>query len=174
VYVGSSSFVTDSSGMASISIASLEDGLYQTFVEKQGYIRSNKVTITVGQPPEDRQVGLKVNILKTKPLDDQDSIFLSVSPSNIDFGDMEAGDSKSKILNLSNNGSGNINVTSEVGGAEVFRSNIVIDGKLWNDFSANLPKNSSLDAQLKLSVPNNYLGEFGEQEGGLTFWATAQ
>ena len=175
-HVGSSDFITDASGAADISIASLQDGLYQIFAEKQGYIRSNKVTITAGQAPDSHQVGLKVNILQTQPLpqDNQESIVFSVSPSDIDFGDMKAGDSKTRVLNLSNNGSENINVNAEVSGAEVFRSNISIGGATWNNFSASVQKNTSTDIQLQLSVPAGYSGEFGGQEGGLTFWATTQ
>ena len=173
VKAGNSTFITDSSGMVSVSIASLQDGLYQIFAEKEGYIRSNKVILAVGQAPSDHQVGLKVNLVQTQPLqeDDQDSIFFSVSPSEVDFGDMKAGDSKTKTLSLSNSGSKNINVDVEVGGAEVFMSNTFINGNIWNDFSANVAKNASLDIQLMLSVPDSYSGEFGEQDGGLTFWA---
>ena len=176
VKVGSSTFITDLSGMLSINIASLQDGLYQIFAQKDGYIRSNKVVLAVGQAPADHQVGLKVNILQVQPLpaDDQDAIFFSVSPSVIDFGDMKAGDTKNKIVNLSNDGSQNIYIKTEVEGAEVFRNNLTVNGSIWNNFSMNIVKNSSSNIQLGFSVPNNYSGAFGGQDGGLTFWATTQ
>jgi len=176
IYVGGSDFITDSSGEASVSIASLVDGLYQIFAEKQEYIRSNKIILTVGEAPSGHQVGLSVNIARTQPLpkDDQNSIAFSVNPSDVNFGEMKAGSSKSKVLSLSNDGSQNINVNAQVAGADVFRSNISINGNIWNDFSAFVLKNDSLDIQLGLSVPDDYSGAFGQQEGGLTFWATTQ
>jgi len=176
IKAGSSTFITDSSGMVSISIASLQDGLYQIFAEKNGYIRSNKTVLTVGQAPADHQVGLRVNILQVQPLpsDNQDAIIFSVSPSVIDFGDMKAGDTKSKIVNLSNDGSQNLYIETEVEGDEVFRNNLFVNGNIWNNFSTNIIKNSSSIIQLGFSIPNNYSGSFGSQEGGLTFWATAQ
>ena len=176
VKAGSSTFITDSSGMVSISIASLQDGLYQIFAEKDGYIRSNKIILTVGQAPANHQVGLKVNILQVQPLpsNNQDTIIFSITPSAIDFGDMKAGDTKSKIVNLSNDGSQNLYIETEVTGVPVFQSNLTVNGKNWNNFSTNIIKNSSSDIRLGLSIPNNYSGSFGGQEGGLTFWAAVQ
>ena len=176
VYVGDSTFVTDSSGETSIGIASLQNGMYQIFAEKNGYVRSNRAMLTVGQAPADHQVGLKVNILQVQPLpqNNQDTIIFSVNPSTIDFGDMKVGDIKSQIVNLSNNGSQNLYVKTEVTGAQVFQSNLTVNGSAWNNFSANIEKNSSSSIQLGFSIPNNYSGSFGGQEGGLTFWATIQ
>ena len=176
VKAGSSDFITDSSGKVSFSIASLQDGLYQMFAVKNGYIRSNKIALNVGQAPASHGVGLRVNVLQIQPLpqNNQDSIVFSVSPSVVDFGDMKAGDTKSRTINLSNDGSQNIYVETEVEGAEVFKSNLTVNGNLWNNFSANIVKNSSSDIQLGLAIPNNYSGSFGEREGGLTFWAVTQ
>lgn len=176
VYVGNSVFITDSEGKISFSLASLQDGIYQIFAQKSGYVRSNKATITVGQAPASHGVGLKVNILQTQPLppNNQESIVFSVSPSAIDFGDMKAGDAKSKVVNLSNSGTQNLYIKTEVTGAQVFKSNISVNGSSWLDFSENILKGNSSDIQLRFSIPSNYSGSFGSQEGGLTFWAVAE
>ena len=176
VYVGNSVFITDSGGKTSFGLAVLQDGIYQIFAQKSGYVRSNKATITVGQAPASHGVGLRVNVLQIQPLpqNNQDSIVFSVSPSSIDFGDMKAGDAKSKVVNLSNNGSQNLYIRTEVTGDQVFKSNITVNGTVWNNFSKNIVKSNSSDIQLKLSIPSNYSGTFGGQEGGLTFWAVSQ
>ncbi|MEK7080527.1 MAG: DUF4430 domain-containing protein, partial [Patescibacteria group bacterium] len=176
VHVGGSIFITDSGGTISFSLAVLQNGIYQIFSEKNGYVRSNKGTITVGEAPASHGVGLRVNILQVQPLpkDDQDFIVFSVSPSIIDFGDMKAGDAKSKVVNLSNNGSQDLYIMAEVTGAQVFKSNLAVNGSAWNNFSENIIRDSSSDIQLRFSIPSNYSGSFGSQEGELTFWATAQ
>ncbi|MDP3883033.1 MAG: prenyltransferase/squalene oxidase repeat-containing protein [Candidatus Staskawiczbacteria bacterium] len=176
VHAGSSDFVTASSGATSISIASLQDGLYRIFAEKQGYIRSNKVIVTVGQATADHGVSLKVNILQSEPLpeDDQDNISFSVSPSVIDFGDMKVGISKTKIVKLSNNGSKNIYIKTDVRGSEIFKSYLTVNGLAWQNFSENISKNNSSDINLGLHILSDYAGSFGEQESNLTFWAMAQ
>lgn len=176
VHVGGSVFITDSNGIISFSLASLQDGIYQIFAQKNGYVRSNRGTITVGQAPASHGVGLRVNILQVQPLpqDNQDSIVFSVTPSVIDFGDMKVGDAKSKVVNLSNSGTQDLYIRAEVTGAQVFKSNLTVNGSTWNNFSKNIIRNNSADIQLRFSIPSNYAGSFGGQEGGLTFWAVAQ
>lgn len=176
VHAGSSDFITDSSGVVSIGIASLKDGLYRIFAEKEGFVRSNQVVLTVGQAPDGHRVNLKVNVLQSGPLpeDDQDNISFSVNPSAIDFGDIKAGVSKTKIVKLSNNGSKNIYVETDVAGAEIFKSYLTVNGLAWQNFSENISKNNSSDINLGLHILSDYSGSFGEQEGNLIFWAMAQ
>ncbi len=176
LHIGESDFITDSSGKYSISIASLQNGLYKIFAEKNGYVRSNQATLTVGQAPSDHGVGLNVNIIQTQasPSTNQDSITFSVSPSAVDFGDMKVGNTKSKTVSLSNTGSQDLFIKAEVKGAQIFKNNLSVNRGSLENFSANILKGASSDIQLGLSIPNNYSGSFGSQEGNLIFWATAQ
>lgn len=177
VRVGSSDFITNNAGRVEISLTGLEDGFYQVFTETQtidgtGYIRSEKVNLTTGEVPEEHQTGLKVEIEKIKvpPGGEQETISFSVSPDILDFGKLKPGENS--VLNLViQNRENRIYLEAEVGGANVFQENLEIDEKFWQFFSTEIEKNQKKVFPVNLTIPFDYAGDFGQQEGELTFWA---
>ena len=177
VKIGLSELITDNFGKVKVSLDGLEGGFHQIFVENQiineiGYIRSKKVNLTAGEAPASHQVGLKVEIEKIKvlPGGDQDGISFSVSPDMLDFGKLKPGGNSAQNLTINNKDSG-IYLETEVGGANIFRDNLDIEGQSWRIFSAEIEKSQSKILPVKLSIPLNYNGDFGLMQGELTFWA---
>lgn len=177
VKVGESEFITNDIGQIEVSLSGLETGFYQVFVETQiidekGYIRSEKVNLTTGEAPQEHGVGLKVEIEKIEvPVGGkQETISFSVSPDSLDFGKLKPGQSSAQDLTISN-GDSRIYLEAEVSGASVFHNNLEIDEKFWQFFSVEIEKNQGKVFPVKLTIPFDYDGSFGQQEGELTFWA---
>ncbi|MEK7658955.1 MAG: prenyltransferase/squalene oxidase repeat-containing protein [Patescibacteria group bacterium] len=177
VKIGSSELITDNSGKVEVALSGLEEGFYQAFVENQiidktGYIRSEKVNLTSGQAPLEHQVGLKVEIEKIKvPAGGkQNEISFSVSPDMLDFGKLKPGQSSAKTLTINNNDS-KIYLETEVSGAKVFKDNLNIAEKSWQDFSIEIETGQNKVVPIKLSIPLNYNDNFGSVDGSIIFWA---
>jgi len=176
VMVGTSGLTTNSLGKIEIASGSLEGGLYQVFVKTQiigetGYIRSEKVNLTIGEAPSEHQIGLKVEIeqVEVSPGDEQETIAFSVSPDILDFGKLKPGESSIRDLTI-NNGESKIYLETQVNGSSVFQENLEIDEKLWEFFSTVLQENQSKELKIKLAIPVDYSEEFGLKEGEITFW----
>jgi len=177
VKVGESEFITNDVGQIEVSLSGLEAGFYQVFVETQiidekGYIRSEKVNLTTGEAPEEHGVGLKVEIEKIEVPGggEQEAISFSVNLDSLDFGKLKPGESSTQDL-IFDNGESRIYLEAEVSGASVFQNNLEIDEKFWQFFSTEIEKNQDKVFPVKLTIPFNYDGDFGQQEGELTFWA---
>ena len=178
IQIGGREMFSDASGKLSIGLSDFSSGLYSVFIETQiiegkGYIRSTKLSFSCGEVPENHQVGLKVEIEKIEPSEEekQESINFSLTPDFLDFGKMKVGKSSTLPLTLQN-GDSSISVQSEVNGDDVFRENIEIDKTPWQVFSTTLAANQEKFLEVKLTIPHTYKGEFGVRNGELTFWAT--
>ncbi len=174
--IGTFKLTTDNLGAIEISLNSLENGFYQIFVETQiidetGYIRSEKVNLTIGEAPAEHQAGLRVEIERIEILPGgQGTISFSVNPDTLDFGKLKPGESSSQNLTIDNEESG-IYLEIEMSGADVFQNNLEIDEEFWQFFLAEFEENQEKTFPVELTIPLNYDGDFGQQEGELTFWA---
>ncbi len=102
------------------------------------------------------------------------AIAIEVTPSAIDFGDLEpGGTSDGKNLTVRNKGGYSINVSAEVtdSAEDLFVNGMALNDESWSLYGAVIPKNGGDNAVVKLHVPDNYPGE-GIKEGRLMFWAT--
>ncbi len=174
--IGTSELTTNNLGAIEISLNSIESGFYRIFVETQiidetGYIRSEKVNLTIGEAPKEHQAGLRVEIEKIEvPPGEQGTISFLVSPDILDFGKLKPGESSSQNLTI-NNKESEIYLEVEVNGADVFQNNLEVDEEFWQFFLTELEANQEKTLPVKLNIPFNYDGDFGQQEGELTFWA---
>jgi hypothetical protein len=101
------------------------------------------------------------------------AIAIEVTPSAIDFGDLEpGGTSDGKNLTVRNKGGYSINVSAEVTdiAEELFVNGMALNDKSWSVYGAVIPKNGDDNPVAKLHVPDNYAGA-GHKEGRLMFWA---
>jgi hypothetical protein len=102
------------------------------------------------------------------------AIAIEVTPSDIDFGDLEpGGTSDGKNLTVRNRGGFSINVSAEVTdiAEDLFVNGMLLNDESWSLYGAVIPKNGDDNAVAKLHVPENYAGA-GIKEGRLRFWAT--
>jgi hypothetical protein len=101
------------------------------------------------------------------------AIAIEVTPSAIDFGDLEpGGTSDGKNLKVRNKGSYSINVSAEVtdSAEDLFVNGMLLNDKSWSLYGAVIPKSGDDKPVAKLHVPDNYAGA-GIKEGRLMFWA---
>ncbi len=136
------------------------------YAEKDDFIRSNKVTVTVGTGTgTSNEVGLVADIIP--------AISFTVDPSSINFGELGPGDtSDPHTITITNNGSWTLLITNTVTDeAEgLFASGLKLDGKIWTLFDEVIERDDDLDCAATLTVPENY-GQVGEQSGTIIFWA---
>ena len=177
VKIGTEEFLTDNSGIISFNVNNFSDGAYQVFSEHQiigdtGYIRSEKINLRVGEVPLGHQTGLKVEIEKIKvPQEgEQTAINFSVSPDTLDFGKLKPGESAIRDLIIAN-GESKIYLEAEVTGHSVFQENLNIAENFWQIFSAELESKENKTLPIKLTIPPDYNGDFGERQGEIIFWA---
>ena len=169
VLVGASSFTTDTNGKANISGS---DGYYKVFASKLGFIRSNKVLLKIGNPSSS-SVSLSVNVsagqvggTSTPP----STISFTIEPSSLDFGTLNPGQSLSKTLKLKNTGSTNLQFESQVSSGQLFKDNLKLDGKLWQQFNKLVASQNTGDVEASLFIPTGTVA--GQQTGNLIFWAS--
>jgi hypothetical protein len=161
-------YTTSQDGTVTITINS--DMTVQVYAEKDGYIRSNRVTVIVGtrtiQPPDTATVGMTASIIP--------AISFSVDPDQIDFGTLGPGDtSDPKTLTLTNLGAWKLKITADVQdtAGDLYKDGLKLDGVKWDAFSTTVDRNGSTDCTAVLIVPETYL-RIGKQDGTLIFWAT--
>ncbi len=163
-------YTTADNGTVTISVD--HNVTLHIFAEKEGCIRSDKVTVIVGegsiQPPSSGEVDLTAEIIP--------AISIEVSPDSIDFGDgLGPGDiSDEYAVTIENAGAWEIMVTAEVADEadNLYVNGIRLDGSLWNLFQAIISRGDLMASQVSLHVPEDYDG-VGEKTGTLTFWAEA-
>lgn len=171
IHFGSDVATTDANGQANIFP---KDGFYKVFAEKQGYIRSNSVSLEVGQASTS-VVSLSVNIDKAnKPPEDHDAVSFTVTPNSLDFGKLSPGASSSKDLVINNTGTTGIHVETIVGGDDVFTQGLKLNDVSWQNFKTDISKGTNQNMSISLSIPQDYSGEGGAKSGELTVWAMAE
>ena len=160
-------YLTGPDGTVAISVD--HDATLQVFAEKDGFVRSGKVTVTVGEgggPDSQGEVTLEAIIIP--------AISIEVEPSAIDFGVLGPRDtSAAHPITITNAGAWTVVVTAEITGEaeDLFVTGLKLDGSLWDSFEATIPRDDSQETQATLTVPEDYAG-VGEMEGTLIFWAT--
>ncbi len=167
VFYGAADSNTDADGHAILSLA---DGYYKVFAEKDGYIRSNGILLTVGTPTGNA-VGLTVEV---KGQVNDATISFIVNPSNIDFGTMAPGSNNSKSFSIKNTGTVNVTVKGAVSGDAIFTNNLTLDDSAWADFQKQIAIGQEQPTNAKLSIPGNYADGEGIKSGTITFWATGE
>ena len=163
-------YTTGANGTAEISVD--HDVTLHIFAEKEGYIRSDKITVIIGegsiQPPSSGTVNLAAEIIP--------AIAIEVSPENIDFGDgLGPRDiSDAYEVTITNAGAWEIMVTAEMTNEtdNLYANGLRLDGALWDLFQSIINRNDSTETQVSLHVPEDYAG-VGEKTGALIFWAEA-
>jgi hypothetical protein len=170
VYVGNDLHLTDEQGEVIVNLNN--DGVYPVYVgQSEDYVRSPKQYITIGSGIS-QSVDLTVNIGDNGNGGGNDQVSFSVSQSNIDFGDLDAGQIAENILQITNTGNLNIYMEASILGDSVFTDHVTLDQATWVDFSEDLAVGASESVNVRLSLPNN-LSQSGAKNGQLIFWAIA-
>ncbi len=166
IYVGSLTFSTDNDGKADLIINTLGD--YQVYAEKSGFIRTNEVSLLVGEGVS-QNIGLRVEIIQPAP--PVPEIAFIIDKNQIDFGQLAPGSQASDSLVITNIGNVRIYLEGIVSGEQLFRENITLDESDWSAFNTIINTGSARNVSVGLIIPTALAG-FGIKEGDLTFWAT--
>ncbi len=171
VNYGALSATTDNTGKASLIAP---DGFYKVSANKTGYIRSNAILLQIGDPTSSA-INLSANLdnsrvqgTSTKP----STLSFTVNSSGLDFGNIKPGDSVTKKVILSNNGTVSLSLGGAISGDRMFLDNLTINGKTWQKFTASLNSGENQDQTVKLSVPVGLNTSSGNKTGQLIFWAS--
>jgi len=165
IYVNSQTFATDNDGEVDLMINN--PGTYQVYAEKSGYIRSNRVNLSVGEGTS-QNVGLRVEI--TQPTPPAPEIAFVIDKNQIDFGQLVPGAQASDSLVITNTGDLKIYLEGIVSGEQIFRKNTTLDETDWSDFSTVINTGLEKNVLVGLTIPSDWTGS-GIKEGNLTFWA---
>lgn len=163
-------WTTNTQGTVTISP---DDGIYNISADKEGYIRSNRLLVTVGDL-SGQTVGVHANVIGDGSVGGaNDTVSFIVTPDTLDFGNLKRGESASDILTIENTGTADIRVEAIVSGGDLFEQELELDNKHWVDFSASVETASQEDVNVSVKVPNNFPVN-GDQTGDIIFWAIAQ
>lgn len=169
ISVGSQTFTTNDDGEADIVVN--DAGIYQVYARKSGYIRSNRIVLSVGEGIS-QNVDLRVEIMApVSPVVPE--IAFTLSKSQIDFGKLGPGAQTSNQILLTNTGSSQLYFEGTVSGDQIFKENIILDNLAWQDFSAIVNSGSEKNVSVGLTIPQNWTS-YGVKEGDLTFWAISK
>ncbi|NUM25733.1 MAG: DUF4430 domain-containing protein [Candidatus Buchananbacteria bacterium] len=150
-----------------------ENGIYRIYADHAGYVRSNTVTVTVGDTVN-QNVGLQVEINQgTAGVIGGEAIALVVDASDIDFGPLAPGHGSEAEVVISNQGTVNLGVGTQVSGDVVFTKGLKINDAAHAEYADTLVAGQSKSTKVVLNVPSDYLAS-GVKTGELTFWATVQ
>lgn len=178
LHYGLNTVQTGPSGKATFNPS---DGAYQVFATKEGYVRTETEKVIVG-PKTETPIGLNANVISSdgtgsgsNPVGEAVgfSILLPNGASNLDFGDIKPGNTKSQNLTLQNQGEKNLYLESNVVGDDVFVKYLNLDSRNWENFNFNLRVGQSKNAEVELSIPASY-SVSGQKSGQLIFWAIPQ
>jgi len=161
-------YTTDENGEAGITI--YNNDTIDVYAEKDGYIRSNPVTVVVGegssQQSEGQTVSMTVDILP--------AISFSVSPDYINFGLLGPRDvSQPVTVTLTNEGAWRLAITTDVSDdAEgLYVDGLKLNSLKWNEFDGTVSRDDSEEYVVTLTVPETYTLT-GNQNGTIIFWAS--
>ncbi len=161
-------YVTGPDGTAAISVD--HNATIDVYAEMDGFVRSDKETVTVGSSGggnSSGEVSLEVNIIP--------AIAININPDEVDFGgDLGPRDiSSAHSVVISNVGAWDVLVTAEVTDTAdgLFVEGLYLDGSLWSSFSQTILRAADWTASTTLHVPEDYSG-VGAKAGTMIFWAT--
>jgi hypothetical protein len=142
------------------------DATLEVYAEKESFIRSSRVTVTVGTGSgATSEVGLTATIIP--------AIAITVEPNSLDFGELGPRDtSDPQVIAVTNVGSWDVEVTCEVAGeaGDPYFEGLELDGNLWDVFLEIINRGSDVECSATLTVPESFTG-VGEQSGTVIFWA---
>jgi hypothetical protein len=157
-------YTTGALGTADITVDM--DATLEIYAEKDSFIRSNRVTVTVGTGSGTTgEVSLTATVIP--------AIAITVEPDSLDFGELGPRDtSDPQTVTITNVGAWDVEVTCEVSGAEgdLYFEGLALDGTLWDLFSEIVNRGADAECTVTLTVPEGYSG-VGEQGGTVIFWA---
>ncbi|MCD6599474.1 MAG: hypothetical protein J7L19_02725 [Dehalococcoidia bacterium] len=161
-------YTTSQDGTAAITINS--NMTVEVYAQKDGYIRSNHVTVVVGdgsaQPGDEKDLSMKAHIIP--------AISFSISPCNINFGDLGPRDTSDPVtVTLTNEGAWNLSITTTVTDTaqDLYVEGLELDNVKWDIFSTTVMRDDTANCIATLTVPEDYTLT-GRQDGTLIFWAT--
>jgi hypothetical protein len=152
--------------LGTVDITVDRDATLEVYAEKESFIRSNRVTVTVGTGSgATSEVGLTATIIP--------AIAITVEPSSLDFGELGPRDtSDPQLLTITNVGAWDVAVTCEADGeaGDLYFEGLELNGDLWNLFREIINRGNDAECSATLTVPESYTG-VGEQSGTVIFWA---
>jgi len=167
IHAGDNIYQTDNNGQVNIILNN--DGVYSVWAEQDtGYVRSNKIYVTVGDG-----VSQTVDLLVNIPVDTgggDDVVAFIVDQSSVNFGDLGPGQTAATVLSLSNTGEVPIYIEANINGHQIFTDNTLLDQDIWEDYNLDLNIASSSDVDISLTIPSNW-SEAGQKNAQLIFWA---
>jgi len=161
--------VADATGHLPLTIA--ENGIYPVYIEMAGYVRSAQLTLKVGSTVS-QTIGLTAEIDQSGIVSGE-SIGLTVTPAQLNFGKLAPGQSNSQNVTLSNVGTVALIAGANVTGDSLFLTGLKINSAVFSAYASALAAGENKTAAVSLNVPANYLGS-GVKTGELIFWAVAQ
>ena len=171
IKVGQDTRTADALGDLALTIN--QNGIYQLYVDTPDFVRSQKVTVTVGDTVS-QQIGLQVEIDQSGGGNiGGEAIALIVNPTQINFGTLAPGQTANQIVSLENGGTVDLSVGATVNGDVVFVSGIKINNEPSGNYSETLAPDEGKTADVSLTVSGSYLAS-GRKTGELIFWATSQ
>lgn len=165
VYAGAYSTISGDEGQFSFD---LPNGAYRIFAEKDGYVRSAKHLITVGDRVESNII-LHATVGDRVGPEGSETISFILDLDQFDFGLIQPGYTYTRNVRVTNNGE-TMHIESVVTGDSLFRSFLTINSLLWRTFSMTIQKDANEVLEVGLPVPSTY-GEPGDKDGSLTLWA---
>ena len=163
-------FTTDAEGKVDIQFD--HPGLYEIFAEKEGYIRSDKVSIEIeGSEEDSAEIDLEAVIVP--------AISISVTPDKLGFGNIGIGHNKEgEGFYITNKGCVDIDVTVQVkdDSSSLFEQSLYLHNYFWKDFHTIVDSdaedwsNREGPYSTELRVPKAYSG-MGLKKASLIFWA---
>jgi hypothetical protein len=161
-------YTTDQNGEVEITI--YNNTTIDIYAEMDGHIRSNPVTVTVGdgssQQSEGQNVHMTVDIIP--------AISFSVDPDYINFGVMGPRDTSQPVaVTLTNEGAWKLLITAVVSDDAdgLYVDGLAINSLKWNQFEGTVRRSKSEEYTVTLTVPETYT-ETGNQNGTIIFWAS--
>jgi len=158
-------YTTGADGTVDITVDT--DMTLSIYAEKDGFIRSNKVTVTVGTGTgAASEVGFTADIIP--------AISFTVDPSSIDFGELGPRDtSDSHTITITNTGAWALLITCTVtdDASDLYVDGLKLDDEIWDLFNATIARDNYQETDATLTVPENYTW-VGEQGGTIIFWAS--
>lgn len=161
-------YTTDENGEVEITI--YHDTTIDVYAEKEGYIRSNPVTVTVGEGSSQQSEGQNVHMT----VDIIPAISFSVDPDYINFGVLGPRDiSQPVAITLTNLGAWKLLITAVVSdnAENLYVDGLVINSLKWNQFEGTVRRSKSEELTVTLTVPETY-SQTGNQNGTIIFWAS--
>jgi len=162
------SYTTDQNGEVEITL--YHDTTIDIYAEMEGHIRSNSVTVTVGEGSSQDSEGQNVNMT----VDIIPAISFSVSPDYINFGVLGPRDiSQPVTVTITNLGAWRLAITTMVSddADNLYVDGLKLDNVRWDNFEGTVRRAKSEECQVTLTVPETYTGT-GNQNGTIIFWAS--